>query len=280
MRKYALVVLDKQDKIIDSYPLDYVTNSRGNGFELGLNYIETSLENVVTGITHRKNKVTFVINQIGESYQLATLLSRWLQKYSRKEYQMALEYKDGTGIIRYVTGYVTRLTKDEKTYRNVLLQTGEFTTTGHFFQKKEVPIIIKPSTFGKKYPYSYPYAYGDMIYTDNNINNDYLEEIPINVIINGKILNPVIELLDENGESYNKVKINVDIQEDETLVINSIKRKVYKIVNGKEVDMINEVDTNFDTFLYAKIGDSTLNANISDAGSGYKLTGIWRQYEL
>lgn len=280
MREYSLVVLDKTDKIIDRYPLQYVTNSTGNGFELGLDVIESSLENSVTKISHKKGKIGFVVNQIGESYQLATLLSRWIQKYSRKEYQMALEYKDGTGLIRYVNGYVTRLEKNEKTYRNVLLQRGEFTTTGHFYQRRETPITIKQSEKGKSYPYKYPYSYGDTTVTNNIITNDYLEEIPVTIVINGKILNPIVELLDENDNSYNRVQVNTDVQEGETLVINSTKRKVYKISNGKEIDVVADVDPEFDTYLYAKVGTSTLNTNKSAGGTGFKLTGIWRQYEL
>lgn len=281
MRSYALVVLDKTDKIIDRYPLQYVTNSTGNGFELGLDVIESPLENSVTKINHKKVKKGFVVNQIGESYQLATLLSRWIQKYSRKEYQMALEYKDGTGLIRYVNGYVTKLEKNEKTYRNVLLQRGEFTTTGHYYQRRETPITIKQSETGKSYPYKYPYNYGDTTATNNVITNDYLEEVPVTIVINGKITNPMVELLDEDGNSYNRVQVNVDVQQGETLVINSTKRKIYKIdITGKEIDMVAEVDPNFDTYLYAKVGTSTLNANISSAGTGFKLTGVWRQYEL
>lgn len=281
MRSYDLVVLDKTDKIIDKYPLNIVTGSTGNGFELGLDIIESPLENSVTKISHKKGKISFVVNQIGESYQLATLLSRWIQKYSRKEYQMALEYKDGTGIIRYINGYVTRLEKTEKTYRNVLLQRLEFTTTGHFYQRRETPITIKQSEVGKSYPYKYPYNYGDTTATNNVITNDYLEEVPVTIVINGRITNPMVELFDEDGNSYNKVQVNVDVQQGETLVINSTKRKIYKIdTAGKEVDMVAEVDPEFDTYLYAKVGTSTLNANISSAGTGFKLTGVWRQYEL
>ena len=293
MRSYALVVLDKTDKIPTSqnlldngrYPLNIVTNPTGNGFDLGIDNIESLLEDSITKISHKKGKISFVVNQIGESYQLATLLSSWIQKWTYKclkgEYQMALEYKDGTGRIRYINGYVTGLEKTEKTYRNVLLQRLEFETTGHFYQRRETPITIKQSEVGKSYPYKYPYNYGDTTATNNVITNDYLEEVPVTIVINGRITNPMVELFDEEGNSYNKVQVNVDVQQGETLVINSTKRKIYKIdTTGKEVDMVTEVDPEFDTYLYAKVGTSTLNANISSAGTGFKLTGVWRQYEL
>lgn len=293
MRSYALVVLDKTDKIPTSqnlldngrYPLNIVTNPTGNGFDLGLDKIESSLEDSITKISHKKGKISFVVNQIGESYQLATLLSSWIQKWTYKclkgEYQMALEYKDGTGVIRYINGYVTKLEKTEKTYRNVLLQRLEFETTGHFYQRRETPITIKQSENGKSYPYQYPYTYGESAISDNAIYNDYIEEVPITIVINGKIINPMVELFDEDGNSYNKVKVNDDVQQGETLVINSAKMRIYKIDStGKEIDMAAEVDPNFDTYLYAKVGTSTLNINTSDAGTGFKLTGVWRQYEL
>lgn len=286
MRSYALVVLDKTDKIIGKYPLNIVTGSTGNGFELDLDKIGSSLEDSITKISHKKGKISFVVNQIGECYQLAKKLSRWIQQWIprclKNEVQMALEYKDGaTGLVLYINGLVTKLDKTEKSFPNVLLQPLEFTTTGHFYQRREKPITIKQSENGKSYPYQYPYTYGESAISDNVIYNDYIEEVPITIVINGKITNPMVELFDEDGNSYNKVQVNVDVQQGETLVINSTKRKIYKIDNtGKEVDMVAEVDPRFDTYLYARVGTSTLNMNTSDAGTGFKLTGVWRQYEL
>lgn len=286
MRSYALVILDKTDKILEKYPLQYITDPMGNGFELGLDVIESKLENSITKVSHKKNKINFVVNQVGGSYQLAKKLSRWIQQWMprclKNEVQMALEYKDGaTGLVLYINGLVTKLDKTEKTFPNVLLQPLEFTTTGHFYQRRETPITIKQSETGKSYPYKYPYNYGDTIVSGAGIKNEYFEEIPITIIINGKITNPMVELLDEEGNSYNRVQVNVDVQQGETLVINSTKRKIYKIdTTGKEIDMVAEVDPEFDTYLYAKVGTSTLNANKSAGGTGFKLTGVWRQYEL
>ena len=54
MRKYALVVLDKFDKIIDRYNLDKVTNPTGNGFKLNLSTISSDIEDIITKVVQSK----------------------------------------------------------------------------------------------------------------------------------------------------------------------------------------------------------------------------------
>lgn len=282
MRKYALVVFDNKDTIKDRYNLDITTNPTGNGFELELATISSDLEDIITKVVQKKNKITFVVNQIHESYQKANLLAQWIQKYSTSKYQMALEYNDGV-VVRYCEGKVTKLSKTEQVYRNVLQQTLEFTQTTPFFIKRGDEIHIEVSSIGKSYPYSYPYSYGINKIENNEINNPYILDIPLIIIIDGKINTPRVDLLDENDDIYTTVQIEEPIEDGEQLIINSAQRKIIKVLeSGEEIDFVPKVSVDFETFLRAKGGISKINVNTSadNVGDNFKLTGSWRQYNL
>ena len=281
IRSYALVIMDKQDRIIDRFNLDLVTNPTGNGFELELSTIATDIEDIITKVTQKKPTINFTISQVKNSYLQANILANWIQKYSTADIKMFLEYND-TKVIRYCCGKVTKLTKTEKNEYGELAQDLTFTMTTPFFEKKENTITIEISTIGKSYPFKYPYSYGKNIVENNEIDNPYILEIPIIIIINGAIDNPTIDLLDENGNRYSRVQFDgITLAENEQLIINSAQKKIYKVsADGNETDYRPEVNPEFDTYLLAKRGTTTISINTNDTGTGFKLTGGWRQYTL
>lgn len=281
MRSYALVVLNSEDKIIDRYNLDVVINPIGNGFKLNLSTISSDIEDIITKVVQAKNVIKFTILQHNNSYTKSNILANWIQKYSTAQYKMALEYND-TKVIKYCEGRVTSLTKNELDEYKSLAQDLEFTQTTPYFIKQENTITIQVSSVGKSYPYSYPYSYGANIVENNEINNPYILDIPLIVTINGAITNPTIDLLDENGNRYSRVKFDgVIITQGETLIINSAQRKIIKIdIDGNEIDYVPEVSPEEDTFLRAKSGKTTISINTNDSAEGFKLTGGWRQYTL
>lgn len=280
IRKYALVILDKQDKIIDKYNLDVVTDPTDNGFSLSLSTISSDIEDVITKVVQNKQVITMNVVQYLNAYNKTNILANWIQKYSTAQYKMCLEYNDTTQT-RYCEGKVTGLTKGEKDEFGEIVQKLSFTMATPFFFKQEQTINIQVSSVGKKYPYKYPYSYGSSKVENNEINNVYILDIPLIITIDGAITNPTISLIDENNETYNTVKFDDFIlNKNEQLVINSAQRKIYKIVNGVETDMSAETDPSYDTFLRAKNGLSKIFINTTEAGEGFKLTGGWRQYSL
>lgn len=280
MRKYALVVLDKQDKLLDRYNLDVVTNPNGNGFKLNLSKISSDLEDIITKVVQQKNIIKFTVYHNNQSYSKSNILARWIQKYSTADYKMALEYNDDN-MVRYCEGKVVSLSKTEKDEFKGLAQDLEFEQTTPYFIKRENTITIQVSSVGKSYPFKYPYCYGASIIENNVIENPYISSVPLIITIDGAIDNPTIELLDENGVSYNKVKFSGEsILTGEQLIINSAQRKIYKVVNGVEVDFRPQVDPQYDTFLRAKSGKSSILINTNDSGDSFKLIGGWREYIL
>lgn len=281
IRSYALVIMDKQDKIIDRFNLDLVTNPTGNGFELELSTISTDIEDIITKVTQKKPTINFTISQVKNSYLQANILANWIQKYSTTDSQMFLEYND-TKITKYCCGKVTKLTKTEKNEYRELAQDLTFTMTTPFFEKRENTITIEVSATGKRYPFKYPYNYGKNIVENNEIDNPYILDVPVIITIDGAIDNPTIDLFDENGERYSRVQFDgITISEGEQLVINSAQKKIFKInADGSETDFRPEVSPEFDTYLLAQKGTSTIVVNTNDSGTGFKLTGSWRQYTL
>ena len=280
IRKYALVILDKQDNIIDRYNLDLVTEPTDNGFSLDLSTISSDIEDIITKVVQKKQVITMNVIQYQNAYNKTNILANWIQKYSTAQYRMCLEYNDTTQI-RYCEGKVISLTKGEKNEFGEIIQKLSFQMTTPYFVKQEQAINIQVSSVGKKYPYTYPYSYGANKIENNEINNVYILDIPLIITIDGAISTPTISLIDNNNETYNTVKFpDFTLAVGEQLVINSAQRKIYKIVNGIETDMSAETDPSYDTFLRAKNGISKIIVNTADAGNGFKLTGGWRQYTL
>ena len=282
MRTYALVVLNNKDIIIDRYNLPIITTPTGNGFKLNISTITSDLEDIITKVVQQKEPIKFTVVHPANAYSNADALTNWIQAYSRTEYKMALEYDDGN-LVRYCEGKVTSLSKTEKDIYHVLSQELEFKPATPYFFKRDNLIDIQISEEGKSYNFSYPYNYGAYVISNNEITNTYILDIPLIITITGAIDNPTIELLDENGNSYNKVKFTgFSLISGEQLVINSAQRKIYKIdVNGVQTDYRPNVDPQYDTFLRAKSGTSSISINIADIASGdFTLTGGWRQYTL
>lgn len=281
IREYALVVMNNQDQIIDRYNLVLITAPTGNGFQLELSTIATDIEDIITKVTQTKPTINMTIHQVKNGYMQSNVLTNWIQKYSTTDSNMFLEYND-TVTTKYCGGKVTSLTKTEKDEYKDLAQDLTFTMTTPFFVKKENTITIQVSSVGKKYPFKYPYQYGKNIVENNQINNPYIQDVPITITIDGAIDNPTIDLIDEEGNRYSRVQFDgITIATGETLVINSAQKKIFKInLDGTQTDYRPEVSPEFDTYLLAHRGTTTISINTNDTSTGFKLTGSWRQYTL
>lgn len=279
MRKFAFVVFDIDNSIIDRFPLDIVTDLSGLGWKLKLSTIEGDVTDTITKVVQEKQAVGITINLIGRGYEKFTILSQWLQKYSTASAALALEYDDGVQP-RYVEGKVTELKKTEKDEYNNLSCAATFTPTTPFFINIEQTISIRFSSVGKSYPFRYPYSYGKNMVENNEIDNPYLANVPVTVTIAGPIATPIVELLDESGTAYNEVSFpEITLATGQYIVINSAARKIWYFNGEKLEDYSAMTDPSKDTFLFAQSGKSRIEVNFDGANQG-SLTGSWRQYGL
>lgn len=281
IRGYALVIMNSQDQITDRFNLDLITTPTGNGFQLELSTIATDIEDVITKVVQKKPTINMTVHLVKNGYSQSNILTNWIQKYSTADSKMFLEYND-TVITKYCGGKVTSLTKTEKDEYKDLAQDLTFTMSTPFFIKRENTITIQVASIGKKYAFKYPYSYGKNVVENNEIDNPYILDVPVIITIDGAIDNPTIDLLNENGDRYSRVQFDgITIAEGESLIINSAQKKIYKInTDGSETDFRPEVNPEFDTYLLAHRGTTTISINTNDTSTGFKLTGSWRQYTL
>ena len=280
MRKFAFVILNESDEIIDRYNLDYVTNLSGLGYKLKVSTISTDVEDYVTKIIQEKKALTFTVTHL-TGYSGGQSLVNFLQQYNDSD--LCLEYDNGIEIL-YLECKVNDVGKTELSeYSGVLEQNISILPLTPFFAKIENDITIKRSTIGKTYPYKYKYSYGITETLDNEIENVYIKEIPLIVEIYGTISNPIVTLRDtETNTIYNEVRFSgVDLLAGQKIIINSAQKKIwFDDGTGNLVDYYYKLDEAYDSFLRASAlitSKLTLNLGISDTGY---LTGRRRQYKL
>lgn len=281
MRKFAFVVFDADNTILERFPLDKVTAPSGLGWKLKLTTLEGDVVDTITKVAQDKQTVKLTINFIDRAYERYNILSQWLQKYSRVDEHIALEYDDGTQA-RYVEGKVTEFSKAEKDEYGRLSCSVNFTPLTPFFVNIERKITITISSKGKSYPFKYPYCYGKNKVENDEINNPYIAPVPVTVTIHGSVSAPRVALAAEGeGDSYCSVSFpDITLRDGQSIIINSARRKIYfDDGSGKLVDYSANTDPSEDTYLFAESGVSRISTNfqVSDTGS---LTGSWRQYGL
>lgn len=279
MRKFAFVVFDVNDEICARTPIDLITDISGLGWKLKLSAIGGDVVDVLTKVVQERQEIKLKINFLGYGYEKYTILSQWLQNYSTASSHLALEYDDGSQK-RYVEGKATTLTKTEKDeYQNLACEL-VFTPLTPFFLRKGNLIRVRVSAVGKSYPFTYPYYYGKNVLENTRIENPYIAEIPLTVKIAGPISNPTVRLLDENKNEYNTVAFpNITLTVGQYIVINSAARKIWYFDGEVLQDYTAETDPQYDTFLFARSGNSTISVNLDASNSG-ELTGSWREYGL
>lgn len=280
MRKVAFVVFNNENAIVDRFSLDIITDIQGVGFKLKLSTIDGDIESIVTKVVQDKQDVKFKIHFINHPYAKSTIIEQWIEKYSTPGKRLALEYSDGMKT-RYTEGKIIELSKTEKDEFNRLIRDCVFKPLTPFFTHMSNAIKIKMTSYGKSYPYKYPYNYGAAKMENNEINNPYILDVPVTVKITGSVSEPIVRLLDENNVEYNRVSFpGVTLHDGDYIIINSADRKIWANISGAgEQDFAAYTDPSYDTFLRAITGKSKISVNFSPSDTG-ELVGSWRQYGL
>lgn len=283
MRKFAFVVFDADNTILERFPLDKVTAPSGLGWKIKLTKLEGDVVDTITKVAQEKQTVKLTINFIDRAYERYNILSQWLQKYSRVDEHIALEYDDGTQA-RYVEGKVTEFSKAEKDEYGRLSCSVNFTPLTPFFVNIERKITITISSKGKSYPFKYPYCYGKNKVENDEINNPYIAPVPVTVTIHGSVSNPRVALVvdEENKDNaYCSVSFpDITLHDGQSIIINSARRKIYfNDGSGNLVDYSAKTDPTEDTFLFAESGISRISIKFDPSDTG-SFAGSWRQYGL
>lgn len=278
MRKFAFVVLDESDKIVDRYNLDYVDGLSGLGFYLTLNKIETDVEDYITKIVQQKKTLGMTVHHL-RGYSAGDYLRLWLAKNIDK--CLCLEYNNTEKTV-YIEGIVTQCDQTELDEFKVLQHQITFQPLTPSFEIIDGDVTIKVSATGKSYPLKYPYSYGKNLIENNVIENTYIKDIPLIVTLYGAMTNPIVTLRDENDEVYNEVRFSdVDLQEDERIIINSAQKKIWFVDSmGRYSDFYYKLEGGHDSFLRANpLIKSKIGIGLDPNQSGW-LSASRRQYRL
>lgn len=288
MRKLSFVVLDELDHVIDRWQFSAheTIEIEGFGFELELDVIPGEILDFVTRIVQKKKTIkTSVIFKRKDQYQNSKAFRRWIAKNTTKN--MALEYND-TNEIRYCICKIVNFEQAEIGIANILSIPIEIRPLTPFFRVEENTVLIQYTSSGKSIPYNIPFSYGVGEIVNNEIENPYIKDIPLRVVIYGDTVNPLITL--ENETRYAQVEFeNTILNEGDYLLINGINQTItMHRANGTVQDWYNFVrkgynpatQRDYQAFLLAKAEQiSKIGVNLEPNQNGY-LTASYRVYEV
>lgn len=288
MRKLSFVVLDELDHVIDRWQFSAheTIEIEGFGFELELDVIPGEILDFVTRIVQKKKTIkTSVIFKRKDQYQNSKAFRRWIAKNTTKN--MALEYND-TNEIRYCICKIVNFEQAEIGIANILSIPIEIRPLTPFFRVEENTVLIQYTSSGKSIPYNIPFSYGVGEIVNNEIENPYIKDIPLRVVIYGDTVDPLITL--ENETRYAQVEFeNTILNEGDYLLINGINQTItMHRANGTVQDWYNFVrkgynpatQRDYQAFLLAKAEQiSKIGVNLEPNQNGY-LTASYRVYEV
>ncbi len=116
---------------------------------------------------------------------------------------------------------------------------------------------LEEASSGKKYPYSYPYSYATRA-AKQKLQNFYIMPVNFKMEISakeGKIAtNPYVIIGDQ------KYQFNINIQDDEKLIVDSMKKSIIHVLsNGEVSDVLYVRDKLSDIFKKIPIGESDVS---------------------
>ena len=281
VRKFALVVVDDFDKEVDRFNLDYAENPKNLGFEMEYTTLESWLTTIFLSAKEKKLPTTLNINFLPPlAYSKANAFRAFCQRHMSD--RVVLEYDD-TLSVKSWEGKIQKFEQTEQEEWGGLVCPVSFLPSSPKYIRRDNVIRIQYSGYGKSYPFKYPYSYGKSISTNNTIENDYFDDIPLRVILHGEMSNPTIRLTDLAGATYSQVRFDgIQIAEGEHLVVDAIRSKVMLYRGGSYQSAYDYVvkDSGLDTFLFAKKNStSLLEVALNPSENGW-VQASYRQYVL
>jgi hypothetical protein len=236
------------------YYFDYrnqtiITQASGLGFALDIKYLEYNR-------IYAKSEYQIPLTEISETlvflrgYQGYKTFVDYLSK-SKKEHKL---HYTTSAFQAYTYVDISSLSKAELVSGTIQSQI-IFKKLSLWIKEKAYEIIANGSSYGKVYPYQYPFIYANSNLGITYINNQGLDEAPLNIEIYGAFLNPEITVK-KNGYIIQKLKLYVE-SEDATLKIisNPSEQVITMIENGTIYDIYGMQDFEADNFLFVSHGD-------------------------
>lgn len=226
-----------------------ITQASGLGFALDIKYLEYNR-------IYAKSEYQIPLSEISETlvflrgYQGYKAFVDYLSK-SKKEHKL---FYITPAFEAYTIVDVSSLSKAELVSGTIQSQI-IFKKLSLWIKEKTYEIIANGSSYGKVYPYQYPFIYANSYQGITNITNQGLDEAPLNIEIYGAFSNPEITIK-KNGHIIQRLKLYVE-SEDATLTVisNPSEQVITMIENGTIYDVYGMQDFEADNFLFVSHGD-------------------------
>ena len=226
-----------------------ITQASGLGFALDIKYLEYNR-------IYAKSEYQIPLSEISETliflrgYQGYKGFVDYLSK-SKKEHKL---FYITPAFEAYTIVDVSSLSKAELVSGTIQSQI-IFKKLSLWIKEKTYEIIANGSSYGKVYPYQYPFIYANSYQGITNITNQGLDEAPLNIEIYGAFSNPEITIK-KNGHIIQRLKLYVE-SEDATLTVisNPSEQVITMIENGTVYDVYGMQDFEADNFLFVSHGD-------------------------
>ena len=226
-----------------------ITQASGLGFALDIKYLEYNR-------IYAKSEYQIPLSEISETliflrgYQGYKGFVDYLSK-SKKEHKL---FYITPAFKAYTIVDVSSLSKAELVSGTIQSQI-IFKKLSLWIKEKTYEIIANGSSYGKVYPYQYPFIYANSYQGITNITNQGLDEAPLNIEIYGAFSNPEITIK-KNGHIIQRLKLYVE-SEDATLTVisNPSEQVITMIENGTIYDVYGMQDFEADNFLFVSHGD-------------------------
>lgn len=270
----------KNNGIDEAPQIDFIEPPEGIGFQQGLDLVTGDTIDYVLKQTIQKRNITLTLHWEGrDAFGRYGAFADWIaQFFDLDKYRIRLSYQ------------LTNMTER----RYVEVSPVDLTLKGRDLNDVEASIILKPLTpfyeegvsiftvgstsSGKKYNYAYPYVYGGgNVEGRDFIQNKYIKPIPLRITLKGPMSEPFVAIREnvDGASAYGQIRMvsSFSLTANQELTFDAFTNKVTLTTydeSGSVVavsDAFNSVDKNYQTFLYAKPGQSRFSASIN-AGEG------------
>ena len=282
IRKFAFVAIDDFENELSRYDLDYAEVPKNLGFEMEFTTVESRLTSIFTSAKEKRIPTTLTLNFLPpDAYSKVNEFRLWVQQNMNST--TVFEYNDTTRVLQW-EGKIQKLGQEELAEWGGLSCPVSFVPFTPKFLKSVNTISVNLSSVeGKSFPLTYPYSYARTLIQNNELNNTYFDEVPLRVIVYGRMQDPCVALGDAEGNIYSRVQIGgLTIEEGEHLVIDAIRSKILLWRNGKyssAYDYLEKASTH-DSFLFAKGNSiSKVFMQLQAEDTGY-LVAYYRHYVL
>ena len=267
--------------------VDMIEMPSGIGFKQTLDIVEGDTIDYVVNQKINKKNISMVLRFFGNlAYQKYQSFGSWLGKYlDLNTYHIRLSWQVGS-LRRYIEVSPINLDLVGREGNCVSAKLTLQPITPQYEEYDNFFTIIHDTNEGKIYNYEYPYQYGGGAYSSNNvITNDYLKPLPLKVKLLGPMAHVYVSIskIKEDGSVENTPYLKVEFESgfeltaNQEVVIDAFNNKVYLNTYSVDAggnktlvsttDVFNSVKKTYDSFLFAKPGNSRISAELDLAGS-------------